>query len=249
MKKIIAGNWKMNLGIGDSIELASSLVSELTQSDTITVWIAPSYQALTAVNEITRNTPVEIGAQNVHWETAGAFTGEISIPMLKECGCTFALTGHSERRHVFGETGEIVEKRTRACLAADLTCVLCVGETLSERESQQTENVLEQQLSEILSGISRAEAEKLVIAYEPVWAIGTGKVASIEEITAAHRFIAELVVQHCGEVTVPILYGGSVSPDNFEAIAAVPHVSGALVGGASLSAEKFLKLVTIASNS
>ena len=246
MEKIVAGNWKMNLGVSSSIELATSLVDGLDKNTSITVWVAPSVQALCQVREVTSKSIIQVGAQNVHWEEAGAFTGELSVPMLRECGCRFALAGHSERRHVFGESDELIVKRTLGSLAQNFTTILCVGETLAEREANKTEQILEAQLTGVLSSASSEKLKHLVIAYEPVWAIGTGKVATPEEIAVAHSFIAGLVREKNSGTELPILYGGSVSPDNFGNIVTIPHVSGALVGGASLSAEKFLALVNIA---
>jgi triosephosphate isomerase (TIM) len=246
MEKIVAGNWKMNLGVSSSVELATSLVDGLDKNTSITVWVAPSAQAFCQVREVTSKSIIQVGSQNVHWEEAGAFTGELSVPMLRECGCRFALTGHSERRHVFGESDELIVKRTLGSLAQNFTTILCVGETLAERESNKTEQVLEAQLTGVLSSATSEKLKHLVIAYEPVWAIGTGKVATPEEIAAAHSFIAGLVKEKSSGTELPILYGGSVSPDNFGNIVTIPHVGGALVGGASLSAEKFLALVNIA---
>lgn len=236
----------MNLGVSSSIELATSLVDGLDKNTSITVWVAPSVQALCQVREVTSKSIIQVGAQNVHWEEAGAFTGELSVPMLRECGCRFALAGHSERRHVFGESDELIVKRTLGSLAQNFTTILCVGETLAEREANKTEQILEAQLTGVLSSASSEKLKHLVIAYEPVWAIGTGKVATPEEIAVAHSFIAGLVREKNSGTELPILYGGSVSPDNFGNIVTIPHVSGALVGGASLSAEKFLALVNIA---
>lgn len=245
-KNIIAGNWKMNLGMAASRELARALVgatSALSQSE---VWVAPSSMALAAVSEELKGSSIQCGAQNVCQQKSGAFTGELSVSMLKEVGCTFALTGHSERRNVFGESNELCVARTLAAIEQDLTAVLCIGETLEEREKGTTFAVVESQLIPVLQKLSREQTGKLVVAYEPVWAIGTGKVASVEQIAEVHQHIAMLMTEsHGADLIPPILYGGSVTADNFASIITLPHVSGALVGGASLQAEKFLPLIQI----
>lgn len=249
MKSIVAGNWKMNLGLAESNDLATALAQGYQRNPNVELWIAPSAHTLEAVSKTVTPHGIQVGSQNVHWEAKGAFTGELSAPMLKECGCSFSLVGHSERRQAFGESDAMIAKRCLGALRADLTAVLCIGETLAEREAGDTNNVLERQLGAVVPALSESEASSLVIAYEPVWAIGTGKVASIDEIASAHTFIADYLKNNCAQKTIPLLYGGSVSPDNFKDIIAVPEVHGALVGGASLDAEKFLGVFEIACNS
>jgi triosephosphate isomerase (TIM) len=241
-KTIVAGNWKMNLTAAESARLARELLPVAATLNKTEMWVAPSFTALWAVKEVLGTAPVSLGAQNCHWEERGAYTGETSPSMLHEFGCSFALVGHSERRHVFKESEELVSKRVRGAVAHGLTAVLCIGETLAEREAGETESVLAQQLKASLGGDLVRSAEKLVIAYEPVWAIGTGKVASIPEIAHAHSFIHS-VVEGLEFPQLPILYGGSVTPDNFSDILSVPTVGGALVGGASLDAAKFIQLL------
>ena len=243
--KIIAGNWKMNLGVSQSRELAKELVNNLDFLNKTSVWIAPSSTAIMAVNQEIQDSKIQIGCQNIHWEQKGAFTGEISVAMAQELGCTFSLTGHSERRHLMGESNQQITQRTIFGLKENFKVILCIGETLAEREAEVTHKILQDQLEPILSRTSQDSLNNLIIAYEPVWAIGTGKVASALEIEDAHQAIHMLCSKYC-PAAPPILYGGSVSPDNFSEIVRIPNVSGALVGGASLVAEKFLSLVKIA---
>ena len=243
--RILAGNWKMNLVQKDAAELASKLAAASRELHSTEIWVAPAFTSLAAVAGELKNSNVRWGSQNVHWENHGAFTGEVSIPMLKEFGCTFCIVGHSERRHVFGESNDLVAKRTLGVLKSDLTAILCVGEKLDEREGGQTNKVLEEQLRPILKEISAVQAKQIVIAYEPVWAIGTGKVATVKEIKEAHAFIHEFWSANLSGACPPILYGGSVAPDNFGEIVNVPLVGGALVGGASLNFQKFSELIKI----
>jgi triosephosphate isomerase (TIM) len=245
-KNILAGNWKMNLGISESRELAldlSSLSGTLSKTE---IWVAPSFVCIPAVVQATHGSPLRCGSQNVHWEAKGAYTGELSIAMLKECGCSFAIVGHSERRHIFGESSSLVAQRALAALSAELTTVLCIGEKLEERESGNTDNVLEEQLSPVLEKLTEQQASSLVIAYEPVWAIGTGKVASLTEIEEAHASIENYWKSRIQFAPCPpILYGGSVKPDNFEGIINIDLVAGALIGGASLNYDKMKAMADI----
>lgn len=245
-KNIIAGNWKMNLGVAASRALARGLRSSAEKLSKSEVWVAPSSIALEAVAQELKGSPIHYGAQNIAQEKSGAFTGELSVAMLTEIGCTFSLVGHSERRNVFGEPNSQCVARTIGVLKQGFTVVYCVGETLAERESNITSRVIEEQLVPVLQAISAQEAQNLVIAYEPVWAIGTGKVASTEQIADVHRAIALRVSETLGAgCPVPILYGGSVTAENFASIIQLEHVWGALVGGASLSVEKFAPLIQI----
>ena len=245
-RKLVCGNWKMNLGQTKAKSLAAQVAEcakTLKQTD---AWVAPVFTSIAAVAEAVKGTPVKFGAQNVHWEESGAFTGEIAPGMLKELGCSFAIVGHSERRHVFGESDALIAKRAVGGLKAGLGVIFCIGEKLDERESGKTNQVLAAQLDAVLAALTGVPTEKLVIAYEPVWAIGTGKVAGIQEIEAAHGFVHQHWTAATQAACPPILYGGSVTPDNFGAIVKVPRVDGALVGGASLSIEKFAPLLQIA---
>ena len=205
------------------------------------VGIAPSFTSVATVAQRIAGSDIRLGGQNVCGEAKGAFTGEVSVEMLKELGCSFALVGHSERRHAFGESLEIVGRRVRGALGQAFSVVLCVGETLAERDAGRTLTILDEQLK-ALEGLRYGS--RLMLAYEPVWAIGTGRVASPELIASAHRHLAERLESLGGPA--PILYGGSVNPGNLREILQVPHVDGALVGGASLSAETFTELLQIA---
>jgi triosephosphate isomerase len=240
-KKIVAANWKMSLTSSEGAALVDSIAQAIGALKKCELWIAPSFTAIPALARKAKELNFSLGAQNIHWESKGAFTGEISAPMLREFGCTFAIIGHSERRHIFHEDDQMIGRRLSAAVAANgITPILCIGETLVERQSGDTEKVLSRQLA-VLRELP-ADA-KFVIAYEPVWAIGTGKVASKEEITAAHKFVASQV-KDWGEPA--ILYGGSVTADNFAEIIALPNVSGGLIGGASTDAKKLMRLLEIA---
>lgn len=234
----------MNLGAGESLSLAQAYLELSKGTNHTEVWISPAIVNLAALQQLEKHGNFRYGSQNVHWENNGAYTGEVSVPMLRELGADFSLTGHSERRHVFGETNALVVNRTCSAIRLGLTTVLCIGEQLSERERNLTDQVITEQLLPVLEGLKENEFSQLVIAYEPVWAIGTGKVANVAEISAAHAAINNLCSKYT-QLNIPILYGGSVSPDNYEEIVKIDHVAGALVGGASLVADKFAKLLQI----
>lgn len=230
-------------------ELARSLSRQYKEPRNCEIWITPSFTFLSELGEITADSGIKIGAQNVHWEETGAFTGEISCGMLKDCGATFAIVGHSERRHIFLESDEMIFKRAAAAVKSGLDLVFCVGETLKERESGETERVIERQISRLPEiAKSCASGARLIVAYEPVWAIGTGKVAGSGEIASAHRFIAEHLESRINKAPF-ILYGGSVTAENIEPILKTANVSGALIGGASTSFEKFSSLIDKVSGS
>jgi triosephosphate isomerase len=244
-RKLIAGNWKMYKTTAE----AAALVEEIRKGtagapgDTL---VAPPYTALVAAVAAAKGSPVAVAAQNMHFEKEGAFTGEVSAGMLRDIGVTHVILGHSERRQYFAETDEGVAKKTRVALDAGLLPISCVGETLSEREAGRTMDVVKRQVDAILGAVSADEAKKVVIAYEPVWAIGTGKVATPEQAQEVHAFIRLRIGAVHGKAVadaVRILYGGSVKPDNVKGLMALPDVDGALVGGASLKADSFLKLV------
>jgi triosephosphate isomerase len=244
-KRLIAGNWKMYKTISAGVALAREIAEGLRPADPETI-VFPPATALAAVATALKGTPVKVGGQNMHFAREGAFTGEVSPLMLKDAGCTHVLLGHSERRHVFGEDDELVAKKTRAAVDGGLVPVVCVGETLPEREGGRTLEVVERQLERALRQLTADEVGRLAVAYEPVWAIGTGKVATPEQAQEVHAFIRGRVSASHGDPVggaVRILYGGSVKPDNIAGLLALPDVDGVLVGGASLDAASFLKIV------
>ncbi len=233
---LIAGNWKMYKGQAETAEYCVELKRALAELDGVDVAVCPPFASLAVAVQILAGTEIAVAAQNVHWEPEGAFTGEISAPMLLELGVYGAIVGHSERRQYFGETDETTAKRARAALDAGLSVIACVGETAAEREAGETEDVLRRQVA-----VLEAE-DNLVVAYEPVWAVGTGNTATPEIAQEAHALIKSLV-------DVPVLYGGSVKPENAADILAQPAVDGALVGGASLDVESFASICLVASRS
>jgi triosephosphate isomerase len=247
-KSYIAGNWKMNMTIAESAALAEAIKTgfDTGAAERADVAVIPQFLAVPAVAAAVAGSPIKVGAQDVYFEKSGAFTGEISTSMLADAGCTFALVGHSERRHVLGETDEIVRKKLDALLEAGLEVVLCVGEKIEEREAGETEKRLSIQVRAGLEGVSAEAMRRVTIAYEPVWAIGTGKTATTEQAQEAHLFIrglvAELLDQQIADA-VRIQYGGSVKPANAADLLAQPDVDGALVGGASLNSESFLGII------
>ncbi len=248
-KTIIAGNWKMYKTIGEAIELANGLKRQLFEldADTVEAVLCPPFIALADVAETLEESAIGLGGQNVHWQPEGAFTGEISCAMLKSAGCGYCIIGHSERRQYFGETNETVNRKLLALLQNDLTPIVCVGETLAEREKDRTEAVLTDHVTNGLKGLDRQTASRLVIAYEPVWAIGTGKTATPQQAQEAHRFIRALLAKLFGEEAaseIRIQYGGSVKPENITELMSQPDVDGALVGGASLTVASFASIVT-----
>ena len=244
---ILAGNWKMHGTVAQTRLLAAGLVRRLASSTKDRqVVIAPPFTSLAAAAEAVHGSTIEIGAQNVHWEASGAFTGEISADMLVEAGCRWVIVGHSERRQHFGETDACVGRRARAALAAGLQPIICVGETLEERDGGLTLDVMRRQTRAALLGLGAAAIRDVCIAYEPVWAIGTGRAATPAQAEEVHAKLREVVA----EVTdgneaerLRILYGGSVKPDNIGALMAQPDIDGALVGGASLDVESFARIV------
>jgi triosephosphate isomerase len=248
-KKLIAGNWKMNKTSADAVALAREVVMAVgTQSD-VEVVICPPFTALEAVAGTVDGSLVKLGAQNMHFEASGAFTGEISAPMLRAIFATHVILGHSERRTLFGENDELVNKKVLSALKHQLRPIVCVGETLAERESGSTLKVIQTQTERGLEGVSREQAASLVVAYEPVWAIGTGKVATTEQAQEVHCFIRGLLTKLFGEALsqrVRILYGGSMKPANAAELLAQMDIDGGLIGGASLEARSFAELVRAA---
>ncbi len=242
----IAANWKMNKTIAEASEFIDALLPRIaaTQHDVV---VCPPFTALQEVVERRRGTAVRVAAQNMHYEESGAFTGEVSAPMLVELDVEAVVLGHSERRQFFGETDEALAKKVPAALAADLEPILCVGESEEARDGGQTEEVLERQLSADLAEVSDEDVAKVVIAYEPIWAIGTGKVATPEQAQEACAFIRDVLrARGAAADDVRILYGGSVKPGNAAELLALPDVDGALVGGAALDAEDFAAIVEAA---
>jgi len=243
---LIAGNWKMHGTRQDAVALAGGICNAVGGLTGREVLVAPPFTALEAVAGALRGSSVLLAAQNLHWEAKGAFTGEVSPPMLRDSGCTHVIIGHSERRQYFGETDEWVAKKTAAAQANGLTPIVCVGETLEQREAGHTLGVIEQQLRRGLLGRDGAAIRALVIAYEPVWAIGTGKVATPEQAQEVHAFIRRMLGELGGpeaERDCRVLYGGSVKPDNIDELMRQPDIDGALVGGASLEVESFVRIV------
>jgi triosephosphate isomerase (TIM) len=242
---LIAGNWKMHTTIAEAEQLAAAIVAASREVTDREVMVAPPFTALAAVQKALGASKVILAAQNVCWEEKGAFTGEISPLMLRELGCSMAIIGHSERRHMFGEDDALINRRLRGALRFGLTPVLCIGETLEEREAEQTFAVLERQVRAGLAGIELA-ASPLVVAYEPVWAIGTGKTASTSQACEAHGFVrkllASLAEKNIAE-QIRILYGGSVNSGNVDELLRQEDIDGALVGGASLKAESFGRII------
>jgi triosephosphate isomerase len=249
-KKIIAANWKMNQTIADAASYLDSFLLEVADEKRIDIVIVPPFTALAYVSErLSKEQNVKSGAQNMHWEKGGAFTGEISAGMIRELFARYVVLGHSERRTLFGETDEIVNKKTKAAIAASLTPIVCIGETLDERDAGKVEQVLDTQLKGSLAGIPAKELEDVVLAYEPVWAIGTGRTATPEQAQEAHAFIRKVLVEISDSATaekVRIQYGGSVKPGNTGALMSQPDIDGALVGGASLVARDFAEIVKTA---
>src|SRR5438132_1344699 len=243
---LLAGNWRMNGLLKEARDLAVARRKELaTHSPPPEVLVCPPFLALGAVREALEGSPIRMGAQDVHWEPKGAFTGEVSTAMLQEIGCSAVILGHSERRHIMGETNEMVNRKLKASLASGLLPIVCVGELLEERNMGVTREVVERQISKGLDGLTPEDVAKIVIAYEPVWAIGTGKTATPRQAEEVHHYVRKLITQKSGEAVgrgIRILYGGSVSPDNVKELMAEEDIDGALVGGASLKVDSFVKI-------
>jgi len=242
----MAGNWKMNKTVGEALDLVRELKAATSGVKDVEVAVAPPFTALYAIRKELEGSSIHLAAQNLYWEEKGAFTGEVSPLMLKEVGCHYVIIGHSERRQFFGETDETVNRRIRAALAQGLKVIFCIGETLKEREEGKTFSVIERQLEGGLKGLGDQEMTNMVIAYEPVWAIGTGKTATPEQAEEVHRFIRGKIEKlYSREVSegIRIQYGGSVTPENVKGLMNQPNIDGALVGGASLKAEFFSKIV------
>ena len=245
-RPLIAGNWKMHKTVAEALELVNALKNDLIGVKDRDIVIAPAFTALATVSEVLADCPVGLSAQNCHPESNGPFTGEVSPPLLRDVGCRYVIVGHSERRTLFGEDDGFIRRKVKAVLDEGLKVILCVGETLQERNENRTFEILEGQIIANLAGLGAADLEPLIIAYEPVWAIGTGRTASNEQAQEAHLFIRNLLKnrydRHVADRT-RILYGGSVKPDNVDGLMAMPDIDGALVGGASLKAADFIRIV------
>ncbi len=244
---VIAGNWKMNLDGGAGARLASGLLSGLDREPAeCEVILFPPFTAIPAVVEALKGSDIGVGGQNLYFEEKGAYTGEISAPMLNSAGCRYCLVGHSERRHIFGEDSPLLAKKLRAALKHELTPVLCVGELLEQREEGKAEEVVGRQLKGVLDGLDDRELSEVILAYEPVWAIGTGETATPGDAAAMHEFIRDWISGSSGDSAAEemvIMYGGSVKADNAEQLLSEEDIDGALVGGASLEAGSFLDII------
>ena len=248
-KLFIAGNWKMNLNCRQACELAGQLKSRVGDVEEVVVAVCPPFVYLKPVAEVLNGSQIAVGAQNMYCEPEGAFTGEVAASMLLDVGCRYVILGHSERRHVLGEGEELINAKVRKALAAGLELIICVGEKLEQREAAQTEQVVTSQVRSALQGVSAAQAAAITIAYEPVWAIGTGRNATPQQAQEVHCLIRDLVAQMYDEElaqALTIQYGGSVKPDNAAELLAMEDVDGALVGGASLKADAFVPIVQAA---
>jgi len=245
-KPLIAGNWKLFKTIAEATAMVNALKPLVAANNGVEIVVAPVFTALNRVSEALAGSNICLAAQDCYWEEEGAFTGEVAPKLLKDAGCSHVIIGHSERRQYFGETDATVNKKAKAAIAAGLTAIVCVGETLAEREADKTFTVIETQTKGGLEGIPVESLKHVVIAYEPVWAIGTGKTASDAQAQEVHAFIRDLVTKFFGQTAangIRILYGGSVKPDNVNGLMSQKDIDGALVGGASLKADSFAAIV------
>lgn len=243
---LIAGNWKMYKTCNEAVKTAEQLLDLVNNIEKVDIMIAPTFTSLALVSKVVANSKVSLGGQDIYWEKEGAFTGEISGTMLVSAGCQYVIVGHSERRQYFEETDDTVNKKMLASLNSGLIPIMCVGETGTQRDEKKTFSVLDKQMEKGLEGLSLNEHHSLVIAYEPVWAIGTGKSATPEQVQEVHFYLRNLLEKKFGDMianSIRILYGGSVKPDNVSELMALPDVDGALVGGASLQPESFSKII------
>jgi len=248
-RKFIAGNWKMNTSRAEGISLASAIAAKVGASSNVEVAVCPPAVYLEAVGQAAKNSAVGLGAQNCYHEAKGAFTGEVSPQMLRDIGCTYVILGHSERRQYFKESNQDVNRKLRSALGAGLVPIVCVGETLDQRQAGQTAAVVREQIEGSLAGLSADELPKVVIAYEPIWAIGTGVVATPEQAEEVHADLRKLLESRYNSAVasqVRIQYGGSVNAENAASLLKQPNIDGALVGGASLKADSFLAIVAAA---
>ncbi|MFZ1802502.1 MAG: triose-phosphate isomerase [Nitrospira sp.] len=249
---LIVGNWKMNKTASEATVFMRDLLARVpAQPANLELVVAPPFTALESVRlALGASSPIQLGAQDLFWEDHGAYTGEVSAPMLKDLGCRYVIVGHSERRTLFGEQGDLIQKKIRAALNHGLRPILCIGETLAQRDNGTTDHVLTQQVHDGLSGLATEALATITVAYEPVWAIGTGKSATVEQAIAAHRTIRQVLAAVASPAVADctrILYGGSVTPHNIESLLASDQIDGALIGGACLQVESFATIATVAS--
>ena len=244
-KKIVAGNWKMNKLLADSATLAQDVKVQLASCREVDVVLCPPFTAVKVVGEVISDTLIKLGAQNMHWAPEGAYTGEISANMLRDIYCHYVILGHSERRSFFGETDEIVNRKAKAALAANLTPIVCVGETLEQREAGQMKDVVTSQVQKSLADLGK-DLERVIVAYEPVWAIGTGRTASPAQAQEVHALIRDVLAKVGGQdaaASIRIQYGGSVKPSNARELFGQPDIDGGLIGGAALDAHSFVEII------
>jgi triosephosphate isomerase len=246
MKKhaIVAGNWKMYKTAAEGRNFVENFVNLMLNLEDVEVIFCPPFSALFNIDVVLKNTPYKLGAQNCHWEKDGAFTGEISVSMLENCGVDYVILGHSERRHIFNESDEWINKKVKSVISGGLKPILCIGETLDQRKSTETEDVLYHQLKEGLREVDKLD--DIVIAYEPVWAIGTGETATIEQVAEAHKWVRNILSDFYSRDianSASILYGGSVKPENAEELFEIKDVNGFLIGGASLEIDPFKEII------
>ncbi|MBN1300931.1 MAG: triose-phosphate isomerase [Melioribacteraceae bacterium] len=245
-KKVIAGNWKMNNDLNESINLVSQIKLGLADYNKNEVIVCPSFTSLESVNAVIKNSVIKLGAQNLYYEDSGAYTGEISAKMLKSVGCEYVIIGHSERRTIFQEKDELINLKIKQALSEKLKVIFCIGETLEERENDKTFKVINSQLSLGLKDLSAIELNDIIIAYEPVWAIGTGKTATPQQAQEVHKYIRDYIRENFTDESAEnliIQYGGSVKPDNAAELLNQPDIDGALVGGACLKSDSFLSII------
>ena len=242
---VIAGNWKMNKTVAEAVSMVSTLKAAVADVSDVTLVICPTFLAVKSVADALSDSNIAVGGQDMFWETCGAFTGQVSAEMLLEAGATYVIIGHSERRQFFGETNETVNRKVKKALATGLNPIVCVGEMLEDREAGKTEQVIDDHVTNGLAGLTAEDMKSVILAYEPVWAIGTGKTASPEQAQDVHAFIRGRLAQLWDQETadaVVIQYGGSVKPDNVKDLMAKPDIDGGLIGGAALQADSFEKL-------
>ena len=248
-KKVIAGNWKMNNDLNESQSLVSGIISGLGNDDKCEVIVCPPFTSLNEVHSLVKDSPVKLGAQNMFFEESGAYTGEISASMLKSVGCEYVILGHSERRTIFGESDEWINNKIKKAIESGLKVIFCIGETLAQREEGETDAVVKNQIINGLQNVTSENLKTVTIAYEPIWAIGTGKTASPEQAQEVHAFIRNLIEEIYSKESAEnliIQYGGSVKPDNAASLLSQPDIDGALVGGACLKPDSFLSIIASA---
>jgi triosephosphate isomerase len=247
---IVAGNWKMNMGSpSEAVEMLKKLIPLVEKTNSIDIVIAPPFTALLSTIQAVKNTNIMVGGQNMYYEENGAYTGEISPVFLKDLGCKYVILGHSERRDVFNESDDLINKKLKKALEFGLNPIICIGEHLEERETGKTKDVIENQFNLTFKGLKNEEFGRIVIAYEPIWAIGTGKTATPEQAEEIHIFIRELIARNYGKKIAEIVriqYGGSIKPNNAKEIFKKKNIDGGLVGGASLQSESFYKIIKAA---